>query len=87
MERHAHGIKPPKGVSSSEDADHQECLWRWEACNLDHLLLPVEIKEKKKLSKREEKVYMKTIKAKLDKGEELDEDEEAFAQENDMYNS
>lgn len=46
-----------------------------------------EIKEKKKLSKREEKAYMKTIKAKLDKGEELDEDEEAFAQENDMYNS
>ena len=48
MERHAHGIKPPKGVSSSEDVDHQECVWRWEACNPDHLLLPVEVKEKKK---------------------------------------
>ena len=44
-----------------------------------------EIKEKKKLSKREEKAYLKTVKGKIDKGEELDEDEEAFAQENDLY--
>ena len=47
----------------------------------------VELKKaKKKLSKREEKALIKTLKAKIDKGEELDSDEEEFAQEKDLYN-
>jgi len=40
---------------------------------------------KKVMSKREEKAYMKVVKGKIDKGEELDEDEEEFAQEHNLY--
>jgi hypothetical protein len=47
LERHAHGIKPPKGVISSQDIDNLECVWRWEAVTVDHLNLPVEVKVKK----------------------------------------
>jgi hypothetical protein len=36
----------------------------------------VEVKQKKKLTKREEKALIKKVKAKIDKGEELDSDEE-----------
>merc|ERR1712232_1414674 len=45
----------------------------------------VEIKqEKKKMSKKEEKVFMKKVKAKIKEGAELDSDEEAFAIEKDL---
>jgi len=40
---------------------------------------------KKVMSKREEKAYLKVVKGKIDKGEELDEDEEEFAQEHNLY--
>ena len=43
------------------------------------------VKQKKKLSKREEKAYAKKVKTKIDKGEDLDSDEEAFAEENNLY--
>jgi elongation factor 3 len=42
-------------------------------------------KNKKKLSKREEKALIKTIKAKIDAGEEMDSDEEAFAEEQKLW--
>jgi elongation factor 3 len=46
----------------------------------------VEVKKpKKKLTKREEKALIKTVKAKIDKGEELDSDEEAFAYEKELF--
>jgi len=44
-----------------------------------------EVKVKKKRSAREEKAYMKTVKAKIKNGEELDDDEEEFAQEHNLY--
>jgi elongation factor 3 len=45
----------------------------------------IEIKqEKKKLSKKEEKVLIKKIKQKVKDGEKLDSDEEEFAFENDL---
>ena len=37
------------------------------------------------LSKREEKALLKVVKGKIDRGEELDEDEEEFAQEMKLY--
>jgi elongation factor 3 len=43
-----------------------------------------EIKVKKTLSKREEKMLVKTIKAKLKAGQELEDDEEEYALEHDM---
>jgi len=45
----------------------------------------MEVKQKKKLTKREEKALAKKIKAKIDKGEELDSDEDTFAAENNLY--
>jgi elongation factor 3 len=42
-------------------------------------------KNKKKLSKREEKAMVKQVKAKIDNAEELDSDEEAFAEENKLW--
>ncbi|KAI8903400.1 elongation factor EF-3 [Gorgonomyces haynaldii] len=44
-----------------------------------------EVKQVKKLSKREEKAFMKVIKQKIAKGEELDEDEEKFAYANNLF--
>ena len=44
-----------------------------------------EVKVKKKRSAREEKAYLKAVKAKIKNGDELDEDEEEFAQENNLY--
>jgi elongation factor 3 len=44
-----------------------------------------EVKQKKKLSSREKKAYLKAVKAKIANGEELDEDEEEFAQEEKLY--
>lgn len=44
-----------------------------------------EIKQKKKLSKRDEKTAIKNIKKKIAAGEELDEDEEELAQANNLY--
>jgi elongation factor 3 len=41
----------------------------------------VEVKQKKKLSKREEKAMIKKVKAKIEKGEEMESDEEEFATE------
>ena len=38
-------------------------------------------KAKKKLSKREEKAMIKQVKAKIDAAEDMDSDEEAFAEE------
>ncbi|KAJ3318655.1 translational elongation factor EF-1 alpha [Boothiomyces sp. JEL0866] len=46
----------------------------------------VQVKQKKKLNKREEKAMIKKIKAKIDKGEELDSDEDEFANEKELYN-
>jgi elongation factor 3 len=46
----------------------------------------VEVKQKKKLSKREEKAYIKVVKAKIDAAEDLDSDEEAFAYEKQLFN-
>jgi len=40
---------------------------------------------KKVMSAREKKAYLKIVKAKISKGEELDEDEEEFAQEENLY--
>ncbi|KAI9203777.1 elongation factor EF-3 [Polychytrium aggregatum] len=45
----------------------------------------VAVKQKKKMSKREEKAYMKTVKAKIANGDELDEDEEEFAYANNLF--
>ncbi|KAJ2993188.1 translational elongation factor EF-1 alpha [Globomyces sp. JEL0801] len=45
----------------------------------------VQIKQKKKLSKREEKVFLKNLKAKIDNGEDLDSDEESYAQEKGLF--
>lgn len=46
----------------------------------------IEVKKPaKKLSKREEKAYIKNVKSKIEKGEELDEDEEAFAYERQLF--
>lgn len=46
----------------------------------------VEVKKaKKKLSKREEKAMVKTLKAKIDAGEDLDSDEEEFATANGLF--
>jgi len=46
----------------------------------------VEVKKpKKKLSKREEKAMIKTLKAKIDAGEDLDSDEEEFANANGLF--
>jgi elongation factor 3 len=45
----------------------------------------VAIKQKKTMTKREAKLYAKKVKGKIDKGEELDSDEEEFAQENNLY--
>lgn len=42
-------------------------------------------KSKKKLSKREEKAQIKHVKGKIDAGEELDSDEEAFAGEQKLW--
>ena len=42
-------------------------------------------KQKKKLSKREEKALVKTLRTKIDQGEELDSDEEAFAYEQGLF--
>lgn len=39
----------------------------------------------KKLSKREEKALIKTLKTKIDKGEDLDTDEEEFANTNGLF--
>jgi len=44
-----------------------------------------EVKQKKKLSKRDEKTAIKNIKKKIADGEELDEDEEELAQANNLY--
>lgn len=44
-----------------------------------------EVKQKKKLSTRETKALLKAVKAKISNGEELDDDEDEFAQENDLY--
>jgi len=44
-----------------------------------------EVKIKKKMTKREEKIYAKSIKDKIDGGEELDSDEEDFAIKNNIY--
>jgi len=45
-----------------------------------------EVKQQKKtLSTREKKAYLKVVKGKIDKGEELDEDEEEFAQAENLY--
>jgi len=44
-----------------------------------------EIKQKKKLSKRDEKAAIKIIKKKIADSEELDEDEEELAQANNLY--
>lgn len=44
-----------------------------------------EISQKKKMTKREEKAYIKMIKTKIAKGEELNEDEETFAYENQLF--
>jgi elongation factor 3 len=44
-----------------------------------------EVKIKKKMTKREEKIYAKCIKDKIDGGEELDSDEEDFAINNNIY--
>ena len=43
------------------------------------------VKQKKKLSKREEKAFIKKVKGKIDAGEDLDSDEEVFAEENNLY--
>lgn len=40
---------------------------------------------KKVMSAREKKAYLKIVKGKISKGEELDEDEEEFAQEENLY--
>jgi elongation factor 3 len=45
----------------------------------------VEVKQKKKFSKREEKAMIKKVKTKIEKGEELDSDEETFAVDNSLY--
>ena len=44
-----------------------------------------EVKQKKKMSKREEKAFAKAIKQKIDAGEELDDDESDFAIANNIY--
>ena len=44
-----------------------------------------EVKIKKVMSTREKKAYLKVVKGKIDKGEELDEDEEEFAQAESLY--
>jgi len=45
-----------------------------------------EVKQQKKaMSTREKKAYLKVVKGKIDKGEELDEDEEEFAQAENLY--
>jgi len=44
-----------------------------------------ELKQKKKMSSREKKAYLKQVKAKIANGEELDEDEEEFAEEEKLY--
>jgi len=44
-----------------------------------------EVKQKKKMTKREEKAYIKALKAKIDAGEDLDEDEMNFAFENNLF--
>lgn len=44
-----------------------------------------EVKQKKKMSKREEKAYAKLIKQKIDSGVELDDDESDFAIANNIY--
>ncbi|KAJ3118992.1 translational elongation factor EF-1 alpha [Nowakowskiella sp. JEL0407] len=43
------------------------------------------IKQKKKYTKREEKVMIKTIKAKIAQGVELDDDEDEFANDHNLY--
>jgi len=43
------------------------------------------VKQKKKLSKREEKAMIKSVKAKIDKGEDIDSDEEEFANEHKLW--
>lgn len=43
-----------------------------------------EVKVKKTLSKRDEKAMLKVLRKKIDKGEELDEDEEALAIEHNL---
>ena len=50
----------------------------------DNLGNVTELKQTKKLSKREEKVLIKNIKKKITTGIELDDEEEAFAIENDL---
>jgi len=44
-----------------------------------------EVAQKKKLSKREEKLLIKQLKAKIAAGDELDEEEDAFANEQKLY--
>jgi elongation factor 3 len=44
-----------------------------------------EIKQKKKLSKREEKAYAKVIKQKIDTGADLNSDEEDYAYKNNLF--
>lgn len=45
----------------------------------------VEVKQKKKLTKREEKAFAKKVKQKIEKGEDLDSDEEEYAYENNLF--
>jgi elongation factor 3 len=40
---------------------------------------------KKKLSKKDEKTMIKKVKAKIAEGQELDSDEEEFAEEHDLF--
>lgn len=45
----------------------------------------VAVKQKKKLTKREEKAMIKKVKSKIDKGEEMDTDDEDFANEFNLF--
>lgn len=45
----------------------------------------VVIKQVKKMSKREEKLYVKALREKIAKNEDLDEDEEEYAYEHNLF--
>jgi len=49
------------------------------------LVMSPKLSKRKKLSKREEKAMIKSVKAKIDKGEDIDSDEEEFANEHKLW--